>query len=432
MKITLNDNYTTPFIDKDKYIAVKESALTALKSLINGDGKGNDYLGWINLPSEIDGTLVENINKTVDRIKSHSQVLIVIGIGGSYLGAKAVISALTSTHHNRFANDNGLPEVYFSGTDLSATELTDLISVIGDRDFSINIISKSGTTTEPAIAFRVLKELMIKKYGTENIKDRIIATTDQTRGALRSLVDAKGFESYIIPDNVGGRFSVFTPVGLLPIAATGINIKELLTGAKDAQKDLKELDSNNIAIEYATLRNVLYRNGKLIEILGNYEPRLSYIAAWWKQLYGESEGKEGKGIFPASVDFTCDLHSMGQYIQEGPRHLMETILRVKKMPYDMLIPTTEDNLDNLNYLSNKTVNYVNSMATQGTLEAHVSGDVPNIIIEIPELTPYHIGYLLYFFEMACGISAYMLDVNPFDQPGVESYKSNMFRLLGKP
>ncbi len=431
MKITINDTYVDQFIDQKAFGNNILSAKKALASLLNSDGKGNEYLGWINLPSEVDTALIEDISKTVELVKSNSKVLVIIGIGGSYLGSKAVISALTSTHHNKFANGKGLPEIYFAGTDLSGTELTDLIAVIGGRDFSINIISKSGTTTEPAIAFRVLRRLMDEKYGANNYANRIIATTDKSKGALRNLSTEKGYKTYVIPDDVGGRFSVFTPVGLIPIAAAGADIKELIRGAKSAQIDLCDDSNENIAIKYAALRNTLYENGKIIEILCNYEPRLSFIAAWWKQLFGESEGKEGKGIFPASVDFTCDLHSMGQYIQEGPRHLMETILRVKKMPHDIPVPSTVDNLDNLNYLSSKTINYINEMATQGTLEAHVSGNVPNVIIEIPELTAYHIGYLLYFFEMACGISAYMLGVNPFDQPGVESYKSNMFRLLGK-
>lgn len=432
MGITLNTKHSKSFIDDGQFKDNINHAIKSLKLLQSKEGKGNDYLGWMNLPSEIDTALIKQINATIQKVKDQSEVLVIIGIGGSYLGAKAVISALTSRYHNQFCTSEGLPEIYFAGTDISGTEINDLIRVIGKRDFSVNVISKSGTTTEPALAFRVLKALLETKYNTEELRSRIIATTDANRGALRKLSQSLQLESYVIPDDVGGRFSVFTPVGLIPIAAAGIDLQELLKGARDAEKELNKTTEDNIAIQYAALRNSHYQNGKHIEILANYEPRLAFIAAWWKQLFGESEGKDGKGIFPASVDFTCDLHSMGQYIQDGPRHLMETVLNVTQMPEDMSIPSTESDLDNLNYLASKTFNYVNSKALEGTLQAHVSGNVPNIIIDLPQLTPYYIGYLLYFFEISCGISAYMIDVNPFDQPGVESYKKNMFSLLGKP
>ena len=416
---------------KDSFQIKTAEAKVALKTLLDKTGKGNDFLGWMNLPTEIDDHLIDDILATANSLSNKVDVVVVIGIGGSYLGAKAVMSALNSTHYNLVARSKGLPEIYFAGTDLSGTALTELLEVIGTRAFGINVISKSGTTTEPAIAFRILRDILKSRIGVDAISDYIVATTDAYKGALKQYADANHLKSYIIPDDVGGRFSVFTPVGLLPIALSGIPIGELINGAKAAAKELNIIDDSNIAIQYAAARSLLLSDGKLIEILANYEPRLSFIAAWWKQLYGESEGKEGKGIFPASVDFTCDLHSMGQYIQEGPRHLFETILKVAQPPYDLPIPHDTEDLDGLNYLSDKTINYVNEKAMLGTLEAHVEGGVPNVIIEMDKLDAYHIGYLLYFFELACGISAYLLDVNPFDQPGVESYKKAMFRLLGK-
>ena len=432
MSITLDTTYIKDIIQSQEYTSTLSEAKAALKSLQDGNGKGNDFLGWRNLPKEISNEFLSDISNTIKEVKSHSQVLIVIGIGGSYLGSNAVISALTSKYRNHSAAKGSSLEIYFAGTSISAIEINDILDAIGDKDFSINVISKSGTTTEPAIAFRIFKDKLYNKYGIEDGNKRIIATTDASKGALRKQADLSGWKTYIIPDDVGGRFSVFTPVGLLPITGADIDINELIRGAKKACEDLNNISESNIAIQYATLRKVLYDGGKKIEILANYEPRLSLIAAWWKQLYGESEGKQGKGLFPASVDFTCDLHSMGQYIQDGPRHLFETILHVENTNNSLIIPHADEDHDNLNYLAGKTLDYVNKKAEEGTLQAHIQGNVPNIRIKMSELNAYHIGYLLYFFEISCGISAYLLDVNPFDQPGVEAYKSKMFELLGKP
>ena len=432
MSITLDTTYIKDITQSQEYKSTLSDAKGALKSLQDGNGKGNDFLGWRILPEEISDEFLSEISNTVERVKSHSQVLIVIGIGGSYLGSNAVISALTSKYRNQNSDKGNSLEIYFAGTSISAIEINDIMDAIGDKDFSINVISKSGTTTEPAIAFRILKDKLYNKYGEDEGNKRIIATTDTSKGALRKQAELSGWKTFIIPDDVGGRFSVFTPVGLLPITGADIDVNELIQGAKEACKDLNNISESNIAIQYATLRKVLYDGGKKIEILANYEPRLSLIAAWWKQLFGESEGKEGKGLFPASVDFTCDLHSMGQYIQDGPRHLFETILHVENTNTSLTIPNAEGDHDNLNYLAGKSLDFVNKKAEEGTLQAHIQGGVPNIRIKMSELNAYHIGYLLYFFEISCGISAYLLDVNPFDQPGVEAYKSKMFELLGKP
>ncbi|UUV19255.1 glucose-6-phosphate isomerase [Fusobacteria bacterium ZRK30] len=406
---------------------------TAEKALMEGTGAGNDFLGWVNLPEAYDKAEFKRIKVAAERIKKQSEVLIVVGIGGSYLGAKSAIEFLTHTFYNELpAEKRDTPEIYFAGTNISGTYLKHLIELIGDRDFSVNVISKSGTTTEPAIAFRVLKKLLIEKYGKDEAKDRIYATTDAEKGALKKLATGEGYETFVVPDNVGGRFSVLTAVGLLPIAAAGIDIDALMAGAADAMVDYKKPYAENDCYKYAAVRNILHRKGKNIELLINYEPRLHYIAEWWKQLYGESEGKDNKGLYPASADFTADLHSLGQYIQDGKRHLFETLINIETPELDMVIEEDDLNLDGLNYLAGKTMDYVNKMAAEGTRLAHRDGNVPNLTINLPEATPYHLGYMYYFFEKACAISGYLLGVNPFDQPGVEAYKSNMFALLEKP
>lgn len=390
-----------------------------------------EFLGWLTLPTNYDKEEFERIKKAAEKIKKDSKVFLCIGIGGSYLGARAVIEALTHTFYNLKEMDT--PQILYAGNNLSPNYIVDLIDLIGDRDISINVISKSGTTTEPAIAFRIFREFLENKYGVEEARKRIYVTTDKERGALKKLADEEGYETFVIPDNVGGRYSVLTAVGLLPIAVAGINIDELMSGAKIAQD--KYLDSNvkyNECYQYAVIRNILYSKEKNIEILANYEPKLHYFTEWWKQLYGESEGKDLKGIFPAGVDFTTDLHSMGQYIQEGRRNLFETVLNVVNTKMDIQIKNDADNLDGLNYLADKTLSFVNKKAMEGTIEAHVTGDVPNIVLNIAKLDENTIGQLIYFFELACAMSGKILEVNPFNQPGVEEYKKNMFRLLGKP
>ena len=390
-----------------------------------------EFLGWIDLPTNYDKDEFERIKKAAKKIQSNSEVFITIGIGGSYLGARAVIEALTSTFHN-FKKGN-VPQMLYAGNNISQRYVIDMIELIGDRDFSINVISKSGTTTEPAIAFRIFREILENKYGIEEAKKRIYVTTDSKKGALKQMADEEEFETFIIPDNVGGRYSVLTAVGLLPIAVAGINIDKLMQGAKIAQD--KYADSNlkyNECYQYAVTRNILYKNKKDIEILVNYEPRLHYFTEWWKQLYGESEGKELKGIFPAGVDFTTDLHSMGQYIQEGRRNLFETVINIKNPDEDITIKADEDNLDGLNYLAGKTLDFVNKKAMEGTIQAHVKGEVPNILVNIEKLDEENIGELIYFFELSCAMSGKILGVNPFNQPGVEEYKKNMFKLLEKP
>ncbi|ABR47575.1 Glucose-6-phosphate isomerase [Alkaliphilus metalliredigens QYMF] len=407
---------------------------TAHQLLHEKTGAGNEFLGWLDLPKNYDQDEFQRVQNCAEKIKNDSDVLIVIGIGGSYLGSRAAIEMLTHTFHNSLPKDKRQgPEVYFAGHNISSTYLKHLLDIIEGKDISLNVISKSGTTTEPALAFRVLKEYMEKKYGKEETTKRIYATTDQAKGALKQLADEEGYESFIIPDDVGGRFSVLTAVGLLPIAAAGINIEEVMQGAKQALQDFNHSNiDKNSCYQYAIVRNALYRKGKTTEIMVNYEPALHYIGEWWKQLFGESEGKDQKGIFPASVSFSTDLHSMGQYIQEGMRNIFETVLHVENTQEKMIIQPTDADLDGLNYLAGKTVDFVNEKAFEGTLLAHTDGGVPNLIIHIPEITPYYFGYLVYFFEKACAISGYLLGVNPFDQPGVEAYKKNMFALLGKP
>lgn len=406
----------------------------AHETLTNKTGAGNDFLGWLDLPVNYDKEEFDRIKKSAEKIKGNSEALIVIGIGGSYLGPRAAIEMLNSNFYNVLGNDKrNTPKVFFVGNNISSTYLADLLDAIEGIDISVNVISKSGTTTEPAIAFRVFKDYMEKKYGVEGAKERIFATTDKSKGALKSLADEMGYESFVIPDDVGGRFSVLTAVGLLPIAVAGINIDEMMQGAADAREAYATDDfKNNDCYKYAAMRNVLYNKGKEIEILVNYEPGLHYFNEWWKQLFGESEGKDQKGIFPAAVDFSTDLHSMGQYIQEGRRTIFETVLNVEKAKREVVIEKAEGDLDGLNFLAGKTIDFVNKQAFNGTLLAHNDGGVPNIVLNIPELSAYYFGQMVYFFEKACAISGYILGVNPFDQPGVEAYKKNMFALLGKP
>ena len=430
-KISLDYSKIFKFISEDELDKMKVSVNEVSEKLHNKTGAVNDFLGWLDLPVNHDKEEFSRIKKASEKIKNDSEVLIVIGIGGSYLGARAVIECLSHSFFNSLSKEKrNAPEIYFAGQNISGRYLKDLIEIIGDRDFSVNVISKSGTTTEPAIAFRVFKELLENKYG-EKAKDRIYVTTDKNKGALKKLADEKGYEEFVIPDDVGGRFSVLTAVGLLPIAVAGINIDDLMNGAKIAREDYSKDLIENDCYKYAAIRNLLYKKGYNIEILANYEPRFHYISEWWKQLYGESEGKDKKGIFPASVDLTTDLHSMGQYIQDGRRNLMETILNVENSDKDIVIKKETEDLDGLNYLEGKGLSFVNNKAFEGTLLAHIDGGVPNLVINIPKVTAFNVGYLIYFFEKACAISGYLLEVNPFDQPGVESYKKNMFALLGK-
>lgn len=425
--LNLDISLAKPFFDTKEFMNVKEDIVHAHQVLRSKKGAGNDYLGWLDLPVEYDKEEVKRIQKAAEQIKKQSTVLLAIGIGGSYLGARAAIEML-----KKYFNQSGV-EVIFVGNQISSTYAVELLDYLKDKDFSINVISKSGTTTEPAIAFRIFKEYMEKRYGKAEAKNRIYATTDKVRGALKTLSNAEGYETFVVPDDVGGRFSVLTPVGLLPIAAAGIDIDEMLAGAKDAYHFYKEEEvEKNDALLYALVRNLLYRKGKKLEMLVNYEPRLHYFAEWWKQLYGESEGKDGKGIWITSASFSTDLHSLGQMIQEGERTLFETVLNVEHPLKNITIEKDKDNLDGLNFLSGKTMDDVNKMAMKGTMIAHVDGGVPNLCLNIPNISAYSFGYMVYFFEFACGVSAYTLGVNPFNQPGVEAYKKNMFALLGKP
>ncbi len=431
-KLSLDLSKTLDFVSEEKLMGMEAEVNAAVKTLEEGTGAGNDFLGWINLPTDYDKDEFERIKKAAEKIKSDSDVLVVVGIGGSYLGARAAIELLSHTFYNKLSKEERkAPEIYFAGNSISGTYLSHLIQVIGDRDFSVNVISKSGTTTEPAIAFRIFKEMLEKKYGVEEARKRIYATTDAAKGALKKLSTEEGYETFTIPDNVGGRFSVLTPVGLLPIAAAGISIDDLMAGAREAQNDYKADYKNNDCYKYAAMRNLLLRGGKSIELLINYEPKVHFVAEWWKQLFGESEGKDGKGIFPASVDLSTDLHSMGQYIQDGQRILFETLIDVVSPDADVVIPFDEADLDGLNYIAGKGMNFVNQKAMEGTQLAHMDGGVPNIRIAIPKMDAFNLGYLFYFFEKACGVSGYLLGVNPFNQPGVEAYKKNMFALLGK-
>ena len=421
-------------IDEKEIMKYKSQVENIHKDLHRRANDEEDFVGWLELPTNYNKEEFKRIQKAAEKIRKESDILVVIGIGGSYLGARAVIESLSNTFENMKLNEKRkYPLVLFAGNNLSPTYLNDLIEIIGDKDFSVNVISKSGTTTEPAIAFRVFREILENKYGIDEARSRIYVTTDKERGALKTLSDMEGYERFVVPDNVGGRFSVLSAVGLLPIAAAGVDIKKLMNGARIAQE--KYADSNlkyNECYQYAVVRNILYKNDKNIEILVNYEPKMHYFIEWWKQLYGESEGKDRKGLFPAGVDYTTDLHSMGQYVQDGRRNLFETVINIKKPISNLKIKMDDDNLDGLNYLAGKDLDYVNKKAMEGTIEAHVSGGVPNIMITLDELNEENIGELIYFFELACGISGNILGVNPFNQPGVEEYKKNMFRLLEKP
>ena len=434
MKLNFSYQFAKNFFNENELKQIKPYVELANEVLTSKTGAGNDFLGWVDLPETYDKDEFARIKKAAEKIKNDSEVLVVIGIGGSYLGAKAAIEFLSHSFYNNLPKDKRkTPEIYFAGTNMSGVYLQHLIEVVGDRDFSVNVISKSGTTTEPAIAFRVFKKMLEEKYGKEEAAKRIYATTDKAKGALKTLATAEGYETFVVPDNVGGRFSVLTAVGLLPIAAAGINIDDLMAGAKDAMNDFanKNMDENQ-ALQYAAVRNILHRKGKDLELMVNYEPRVHYLAEWWKQLFGESEGKEGKGLYPTSADFSADLHSLGQYIQQGQRLFFETVVSIGKPEVEFVIESDKENLDGLNFIAGKTLDYVNKKATDGVILAHVDGNVPNLGINIPEVTPYHLGYTFYFFEKACGVSGYLLGVNPFDQPGVEAYKKNMFALLGKP
>jgi glucose-6-phosphate isomerase len=422
------------FVSQHEIDYFREPVRLAHEQLHNGTGAGSDFLGWIDLPNTYDKEEFARIQAAAKRIQSDSDALVVIGIGGSYLGARAAIEMLSHSFYNLLPKEKRkTPEVYFVGNNISSTYMAHLLQLLEGKDISVNVISKSGTTTEPAIAFRIFRELMERKYGKEGARKRIYATTDRAKGALKKLADAEGYESFVIPDDVGGRYSVLTAVGLLPIAVAGIDISEMMQGAADASREYANPDlAENASYQYAAVRNALYRKGKAIEILVNYEPSLHYVSEWWKQLYGESEGKDQKGIYPASVDFSADLHSMGQFIQEGSRNLFETVIQVEKVPEEIVIGNDPENLDGLNFLSGKTMDFVNKKAFQGTMLAHTDGGVPNLIVTIPDISAYSFGYMVYFFEKACGVSGYLLGVNPFDQPGVEAYKKNMFALLGKP
>lgn len=433
-QVKLDYSKTAGYVHEHEVESMKALTESARQLLLSKSGAGNDYLGWIDLPVDYDKEEFARIKKAAEKIKSDSDVLVVIGIGGSYLGARAAIEFLGHNFFNSVSKDlRKAPEIYFVGNSISSNYLAGLVDVIGDRDFSVNIISKSGTTTEPAIAFRVFKKMLEEKYGKDGAAKRIYATTDKAKGALKKLADAEGYEEFVVPDDVGGRFSVLTAVGLLSIAVSGVDIDELMAGAASARKRCIENDfDNNDAMQYAALRNIMLRKGKSVEILCDYEPSLHYTLEWWKQLMGESEGKDNKGLFPASVDLTTDLHSMGQFIQDGSRIMFETVLNVEKTSREIVIEKEDEDLDGLNYLAGKTMDFVNKCAMNGTILAHTDGNTPNLRVDIPEQTPFYLGELFYFFEFACGLSGYMLGVNPFNQPGVESYKKNMFALLGKP
>lgn len=433
-KVTFDYSAAEGFIRESEIKMMEEIAESAKAKLVNKTGEGSEFTGWVDLPVDYDKEEFDRIIKAAERIQGNSEVFLVIGIGGSYLGARAAIDFLGHSFSNNLPKDKRTtPEIYFVGNSISTDYINHLNDVIGDRDFSINMISKSGTTTEPAIAFRVFKKKLIEKYGKEEARNRIFVTTDKEKGALKNLATAENYESFIVPDDVGGRYSVLTAVGLLPIAVSGVDITKLMEGAASMRDAcLNNSFEENSAMQYAAIRNILLRKGKTIEILANYEPSLHFTSEWWKQLYGESEGKDGKGIFPASVDLTTDLHSMGQFIQDGNRILFETVLNVDKPEGEIIIEEEDVDLDGLNYLAGKNVDFVNKSAMKGTKLAHTDGGVPNLLINIPEQNEFYLGELFYFFEFACGVSGYILGVNPFDQPGVESYKRNMFALLGKP
>ena len=429
--VKLNEKFLHGFVSAEEISNMRSAALEAHTKLVNGTGEGNDFLGWVRLPENYDKEEFARIKIAAERIKQNSDILVVIGIGGSYLGARAAIEFCKSPLYNNLKKDT--PDIYFAGNNISPTALTELLSICEGKDISVNVISKSGTTTEPAIAFRVFKSLLVKKYGEDGAKDRIFVTTDKVRGTLKQFSDKAGYETFVVPDDVGGRFSVLTAVGLLPIACAGIDIDALMLGAQTAMKQFEGFDlDNNAAVRYAVIRNILLGKGKNTEILVGYEPYMLMLNEWWKQLYGESEGKDGKGIFPASVVFSTDLHSMGQYIQDGQRNLFETVISVDNPGAEFVIPNDPANVDGLNFIAGRELDYVNKTAQTATIVAHNDGGVPNLLLNVADRTPASLGYLMYFFEFACGISGYILGVNPFNQPGVEAYKKNMFALLGKP
>ena len=426
----LNSSYLGDLFDGQSFLAMQEEVTNAHELLHSGTGAGSEYIGWLTLPSDYDKNEFARIKQAAQKIKETSDLLIVIGIGGSYLGARAAIEFVKSANYN--ALKKYTPDIYFAGNSISSTSLNDIISICEGRDFCINVISKSGTTTEPAIAFRVLREMLVKKYGKQKAAERIFVTTDKEKGTLKALSDAEGFETFVVPDDVGGRYSVLTAVGLLPIAVSGMDLDALMQGALDAQQELSITDiEKNDCYKYAAIRNILYRQGKTIEMMVSYEPSYAMMNEWFKQLFGESEGKDGKGIFPASAIFSTDLHSLGQYIQDGERKLFETVVTFKKPNKEFTIGFDEADTDGLNFLAGKEMSFVNRKAFEGTVLAHNDGGVPNIVLEVEEMTERELGYLIYFFEKACAISGYILGVNPFNQPGVESYKKNMFALLGK-
>ena len=433
-EVTFDYSKTAGFISAEEVKNMKAGVECAKEVLTSRTGAGNDFLGWIDLPVDYDKDEFARIKKAAAKIQSDSDVLLVIGIGGSYLGARAAIEFLTHSFYNVLdKGTRNTPQIFFVGNSISSKYIKDLQDVVRDKDFSINIISKSGTTTEPAIAFRVFKEMLIEKYGKEEANKRIYATTDKAKGALKNLANQEGYESFVVPDDVGGRFSVLTAVGLLPIAVSGADIDKLMEGAASGRKKALETPyEENPALLYASIRNILLRKGKHVEIVANYEPSLHYVSEWWKQLFGESEGKDQKGIFPAAVDLTTDLHSMGQFIQDGARIMFETVINVEESPEEVVLKEEEIDTDGMNYLAGKNVDFVNKSAMNGTILAHTDGQVPNLKVNVPEQNEFYLGELFYFFEFACGISGYLLGVNPFNQPGVESYKKNMFALLGKP
>ena len=433
-KVSFDLSAAEKFIAAEELNMIKPLALAAKEQLIQGTGAGSEYTGWLDLPLNYDKEEYSRILKAADKIRKDSELLLVIGIGGSYLGARAAIEFLGHSYANNVSKAiRKSPEIYFCGNNISSNYISHLIDLIGDRDFSINVISKSGTTTEPAIAFRIFKKLIYDRYGKEEAVKRIYATTDKAVGALKKLADKEGYECFVVPDDIGGRYSVLTAVGLLPIAVSGVDTDKLIEGAASMREYcLKKNFEENDALRYAAARNIMLRKGKSIEILTNYEPSLHFLSEWWKQLFGESEGKDQKGIYPASVEFTTDLHSMGQFIQDGQRTLFETVINIEKSDTEIIIEEEEGDPDGLNYLAGKTVDFVNKNAMKGTVLAHTDGNVPNFFVNVPERKEYYLGQLFYFFEFACGVSGYLLGVNPFDQPGVESYKKNMFALLGKP
>ncbi len=431
MALKFIDKYAQGFVAEHEIEAIKSQVLAAHKTVHEKSGLGADFLGWLDLPVDYDKAEFAAIKAAAEKIKKNTDVFIVIGIGGSYLGARAAIEFIRSPMYNQLKKDT--PDIYFVGNSISADYMNEILDICEGRDVSVNVISKSGTTTEPAVAFRIFKKLLEEKYGKEGAKERIFCTTDKAKGTLKELADREGYETFVVPDDVGGRYSVLTAVGLLPMAVAGIDLDKVMKGAQDAREAFATEDfENNDCYRYAAMRNILYRKGKAIEIMVSYEPRFTMMNEWYKQLYGESEGKDQKGIFPASVVFSTDLHSMGQFIQDGTRNLFETVVNIKKPNRDIVIEAEAENFDGLNFLAGKTMSEVNNKAFEGTILAHNEGGVPNLILEIPEASEYEFGYMVYFYEKACAISGYMLGINPFNQPGVEAYKKNMFALLGKP